>query len=299
MTKLPAVTVACLLLTSLAACNSNGLSSDGGNPPDGGGALPDGGPPDAGLPDAGPDAGLDAGFFGVSRCQGSGLAVCEDFETTVALDGGIWHATTKNGSVTIDSIHAARGSSALHVHVENAAGNHAVLMNSSLFAAGGWPGNHFFGRTFFWLEPSATTNHNGFITAQGPVLAADGGPTGSSAIYGVHETHDNFVTHYGLNGPPDGGFCDCGVKSSRPIPVGHWACLEWEFDGPANSTHTWVDEEEVLDAAITPAMGYRAPQFQNLTVGFTMYHTELDAGAAYDLWYDELALDSARIGCLR
>lgn len=260
----------------------------------------DAGSADAGLSDAGlSDAGIDAGFFGASRCEGSGLTLCEDFENGAALDGGTWTRSVSQGSLQVDSIHAARGLSALHVHVLNAAGNHANLMNTSLFSGKGWPGNHFFGRTFFWLEPAATAMHNGFVTAKGSLYAPDGGISSETAVYGVHETLGNFVTHYSNSSPPGAGGCDCGVKSQEPIPVARWACLEWEFNGPASTTHFWVDEREVPSADITPALPYVAPRFENLTVGFTMYHASTDGTVAYDLWYDGFALDSSRIGCTR
>ena len=251
------------------------------------------------TPDAELDAGSDTGSFGASRCNGAGLRFCEDFDDPSVLDGTIWKSVVHNGSLTIDSTHAARGGSALHVHVLNAMGNRASLTNTSLFSSPGWPGNHFFGRTFLWLEPAATAMHNGFITSQGPLLAPDGSDTGQTAVYGIHETFGNFVTHYSNSNAPGAGGCDCGAKSTQPIPVGHWACIEWEFDGPARSSRLWLDGTEVPSGEITPGLDWVAPRFDSLAFGFTMYHTSTDGTAAYDLWYDAFALDSARIGCDR
>ena len=64
--------------------------------------------------------------------------------------------------------------------------------------------------------------------------------------------------------------------------------------------HFWLDETEVLGAAVLSSRNWYAPQpFDSIEIGLQLFHTE-DAGfTAYDVWYDEVALDDMRIGCSR
>ncbi|MBX7101378.1 MAG: hypothetical protein K1X89_26930, partial [Myxococcaceae bacterium] len=256
----------------------------------GGGSASGGGSAGGGAPDA--------GFYGASRCSTAGVRFCEDFETG-GFSPGTWTQLTKNGTLTIDSTHVARGNKAMHVHVVNEAGNFARIRNLTQFKPTNYPGKVYFGRVFGFVTPAASTVHNSFIGTVGTLPNPDGGTSKLTSVYAVDMVNQAFVSHFGLR---EAGtvLYDTGARSTKAVPLGAWHCWEWKWDGQNNEEHFWLDEVEVLDAAVLPNKHWYAPQpFDSLEIGLRLYHTE-DAGfTAYDVWFDELALDDQRIGCRR
>jgi hypothetical protein len=223
---------------------------------------------------------------------------CEDFESGT-FDSSKWTQMVAGGSLTIDSVHVARGNKAMHAHVTDAAGNHAQLRNTTEFSPNNYPGKTYYGRVFAYVTPQASVTHNDFISTAGNLPNPDGGTTPLHSNYGVDMVNKAFVSHFGLNEGTTTLY-DTGARSSEPIPIGDWHCWEWKWDGAHNEEHFWLDETEVTGAAVLQSQNWYAAQpFDYLQIGLRLYHTE-DAGfGAYDVWFDELALDTARIGCTR
>jgi hypothetical protein len=96
-----------------------------------------------------------------------------------------------------------------------------------------------------------------------------------------------------------------GIAASLPLPTNQWLCVEVTIDasGPATSMRTWVDGAEVaglhLDATPTPDLDEQwlrkadwRPALMDFSLGWESY-----AGQALTLWFDDVALDAARVGC--
>ncbi|WP_323374126.1 cellulose-binding domain-containing protein [Plantactinospora alkalitolerans] len=94
-----------------------------------------------------------------------------------------------------------------------------------------------------------------------------------------------------------------GVALSVPLPVNRWTCVEFMVDGNQGRLSTWVDGSAVtgLTADGTPTHDVdgqwlnRAnwrPNLTDLRLGWESYGEGADT-----LWYDDVALGSARIGC--
>ncbi|MBK7858385.1 MAG: hypothetical protein IPJ65_07125 [Archangiaceae bacterium] len=238
----------------------------------------------------------DGGFYGAARCGTAGVRFCDDFEQGY-LDAGMWLPQINNGTITIDSMHVARGGKALHVHVENGQGNRARLRNTSQFQPNNYANGIYFGRAFIYMTPATTKQHQSFVGTSGDLDNPDGGASKLTSVYAVDMANNGLVSHFGLR---EGStvLYDTGARSSTPPPIGHWACLEWKWDSVHDEEHLWLDEVEIPAAAVLQGMKwYSAQKYDQLALGFQMYHTE-DAGhAAYDVWYDSVALDDMRIGC--
>ncbi|MFT3712352.1 MAG: hypothetical protein QM817_32295 [Archangium sp.] len=248
--------------------------------------IPDAGAsPDAGIPDAGPtpDAGTpfepsDGGtFFGASRCD-SAFTVCDGFEGDT-FDSALWvHYPPPAGSTAFarqDSTQVARGSRALHLR-----------SGVQVRAKQQWPWleNGFFLRVFMrWAQPIPDW-HLTYIWVSAP---------------GETFTLGSYHNQFGMNeyGPNNG---DTGVASRDVLPVNRWVCVEWEVKPSAQEVHVWMDEQDVPAEPQNPfgvpnmhVTNWPPMAWRDFTLEFiTAQNTD-------EMWMDELAISSTRIGCER
>lgn len=281
-------------------------SEDGGVPgePDAGAAhdagtdLPpsDAGPgTDAGATDAGPaDAGACPALF------------CDDFEgwDAGAAPGAPWQVTLNKGTVAVSTTRAASGQKSVRVAVQ--AGVSGDSFRRAVLTLSGAPvlpvtGNNLFGRMRVWVNdlPSGDKNdnelvHYSFISGSGHSAAA-GGTT--LVKYGAMN-FKRFLANY-WEGPTK---YDCWRNSATAMPEGRWSCLEWQFDGPRNEARLWLDGAALTDATIlgmgdgcvgTTNQPWKFPVFDRLELGWQNY--QLWSGQ--ELWVDDVAIGTARIGC--
>ncbi len=262
---------------------------EGGSAGDGGG----GGGDDAGPTgdDAGGDSGkaTDGGPGGPSKCGGSAFRVCDGFESG-SVDPAIWGTTLKsNATVTVDAMHVARGSKALHVHT-GVSGSDTAGTNGGIRTTHGFPfpGDQIWGRAFVYMAGQSPDMHTNMIEAVGALT--DGGAASHYRI-GVSTSHD-------ISGNYIPG--DYGDHSSTVMPLDAWKCFEWHFDGQNSEYHVYVDGNELTDMAITSghAPAWTAPSFAYIEIGLHLYH-DLTSIPTLDVWYDEVALDTSRVGCAK
>ena len=86
------------------------------------------------------------------------------------------------------------------------------------------------------------------------------------------------------------------------MPLGQWLCIEWMHKGDTSETQFWWDGDAAPVAldhghACTAATPIRIclPQFNQVWVGWQEYQTSSEV---FELWIDEIAIDSRRIGCV-
>ncbi|HXN30793.1 MAG TPA: hypothetical protein VN894_02985 [Polyangiaceae bacterium] len=262
-------------------------------------------PADAVQPDATPpDAGSCVGAF-----------VCDDFERYAVgtAPPSPWTVAANVGTVAVDSTRSHSGARSVKVTAPAATGYRSVMLR---IAGGGLlpvAGNSVYGRMMFWLDSSPTmTVHWTFVDGSGlvagtayhavyryggqlPLTAADGGFLGSQ-LMASYDTTDSYT---GV-----GPATDCFQHSkSRPVPVGAWTCIEWQFDGPNDTTRFWLNGAPVPDLTVShtgagcvsqPA-GYEwaSPTISQVDVGWESYQ----ADDARTMWIDDVAFGTTRIGC--
>jgi len=289
---------------------ATGGGQTGGGAPDSGApdaGRPDAGPPDSGIPDAGPP---DAGdpfstdrntFFGDSRCADAGFVVCEDFESG-NINGAIWQQSSSN-DLQVDTAEHARGGHALHVTVNGNGG--ANIHTSKPFPA---PNNRYWGRAFFkfirlpqnadmsyahWTVIAATgTNVDGEIRVSGQL-------SNSKNLWGVGT--DNRSQPIGTGDWTNSDNDPNGMP--RAVPTGEWECIEWLHDGQNNETRFFWDDVEHPSLHTTATMSgsttgqpYVLPDFNSVWLGWAEYQS---SSVPFELWIDEIAIDYARVGCVR
>jgi hypothetical protein len=314
--------VATVLSLGIVGCGS---SSDGGAPADSGppsmdstvrssdgeaSAAVDGGAGEGGDSEVdaattgdGGDGGRDYStdrslFFGPSRCADAGLQLCEDFESGM-LDKSTW--TVSGTAPVIDGVEHARGSHALHITLP---GNGlSAISEKKTFPE---PNDTYFGRMFVYFKslptpPGMTYAHWTIAAASGTVVDGEirvsGQLQGGKNLFGVGT--DNRVQDAGTGDWTNSD--DDSMGMPRAVPTGEWICLEWMHEGDTSETEFWWDATLHPSLTTTPAMHggnanpFVLPQFTSVWFGWQEYQTSTEP---FELWIDEIAVDSHRIGCV-
>jgi hypothetical protein len=91
------------------------------------------------------------------------------------------------------------------------------------------------------------------------------------------------------------------TKSATLLPTDRWVCVEWRLtlDAAAGETQTWIDGQEVGDLHLqgnTLPAGSDTNPVHQLSLG-TAFFVEPRPTTPYDLWIDEVIVDSRRVGC--
>lgn len=205
-----------------------------------------------------------------SPCSAMGLLLCDDFEGA-QLDAKTWTVATNHGGlVEVTNARAHSGARSLHVRAPATGGADAHVTETKTAAA-----TRFFARAWLYLLPSAPMAHVALFTANGKsatyTWAAGNGTFASLAYFGGGETANDSAT--------------------KP-PIGKWTCLEWSFDGAAGTADYWLDGVALTDMN---AKGWGKTTFTSDELGVSVFHDE--PNVTYDLWYDDVAIGTARVGC--
>jgi hypothetical protein len=230
-----------------------------------------------GAPGAGGLGGY--GLMGASRCATAGTLLCESFEND--LDATLWTKTQSgDATVAVDTMHAARGTKALHVKTPAGSG-HAFITEKMTFPA---MGNTLYARLFVWFGDDITTS--------GHFSLAEGAGSGTGALVRFGGQFKEFGV--GSDGGMSGDWTD---HDTVMVPSQKWICVEFQFDGAANAFHVWTDDAHrtALDSGANRHANFVMPQFKSLWFGWWMYN----ATEPKDLWIDEIAVDSKPIGCAK
>jgi hypothetical protein len=245
-------------------------------------ASPAQAPRDAALPSQ--DAGTDGAASMVAPpgagCAGATFALCEDFEGA-ALDAKVWKLTQSKGTAVLDSSRAARGSKySVHVHVDPGSDTMVGLSESKTFPA---LKAALFARAFIFIPGANASSlfsgdrHSRLIYAQGAT------PYGEYAL-GIWNG-GLIQNHYSKT--------DDSQDTKQLPPFDEWFCLEYELDSAAGNVKAYLNDVEI------PALrhnGWPASNIDTLMFGVDRYGS---FPVAEDIWFDDLVVDSARIGCTR
>jgi hypothetical protein len=261
---------------STQAGNSTGGSAVGGNATAGSGGSNAGGTSggDAGTSNAG--AGGQSPSVG---CKGSAFALCDDFEGA-AIDG-MWKLTQSKGTITLDAARGARGSkTSAHVHVDAGSDTMVGLVETKTFPA---LKAALFARAFIYIPSTNTSSlfmgdrHSRLIYAQGQ------NPYGEYAL-GIWNG-GLIQNHYSKS--------DDSVDTKMLPPFDTWFCLEYELDSAAGNVKAYLNDSEITDLRHS---GWPAASIDQLMFGVDRYGS---FPVAEDIWFDDVAVDSAKIGCVR
>jgi hypothetical protein len=226
------------------------------------------------------EAGLVQGDGSATGCPG---LFCEDFEKG-ALDPAVWNAQASGGqTVTVQTKVVAHGRYAVQFHANpNIVSYDFIVTRNAPAALRG----HHFGRAYFNVTPKPPAEHTEFLfagTAGFPKLKY-------LEVAGIGTAWQlTYVDQIG------GGE---SYASGGNAPDARWVCLEWEFNDAPDQATVFVDGVQsyardtiTFDGVSTGLVG----GFTDFGWGYYAWHP---ATYAFDIYYDDIVLDTKRVGCL-
>jgi len=246
----------------------------------------------------------------------AGALFCDDFESYTAgqAQGGSWTKTMSSGAtVTVDTMQFRSGGKSVKFAVPSSSSSKTAYIRLAAALVFPAAANGFYGRMMVRLESAPTTSvHWTILEGSGLVpgqnyhaLYRYGGqhPVMNGSTFVGNQWMANYETPDSYSGT--GPSTDCWLHANKVvIPVGTWSCVEWQFDGPTNSMHFWLDGAAVSSLTVNgvgqgcgngqPATyPWTAPKFDRLDLGWEAYQQD----AARNLWIDDVAVSTTKIGC--
>jgi hypothetical protein len=226
-----------------------------------------------------------------------GATVCEDFESTAvgSVPGAPWSISTPNcmgaGALSVDSSQAHGGMRSLKVTGKGSYCDHVFLSHpapASIAAT-------LYARFYVRFETAFAASHTTFLAFADATDGKDLRMGGQSGI---------FMFNRELNDATLPALSPAGIAQSLPPAANTWYCVEIAIDGAAHTLRTSIDGVAraglVIDAAPTPDIDQPwlggptwAPRLQSIRFGWEAY-----AGTTMNLWFDDIAVGNAPIGCL-
>jgi hypothetical protein len=269
---------------------AGGASSGGASAGTGGSAA--GGRAGAGTGGAGQAGHGDGSVDGSTRsgCAGHSYAFCEDFES--GADGKLPAGWTKvdgwnQGDALVTRAEHHGGQQALASAV---AVNGQPRAGHSLTSLGATAGTHW-GRIFYKVKTPFPLPNGGGVIHNTLV-----GLRGSSESRVVDTVVNSNGDHQFLYNLPDDSCCTGSAYDYRSYD-GAWHCAEWYIDAKTQSFRFFFEGTEVTSIGFTnrPGGAARIEQFSSIAVGWINYQTP--DPPYYEAWFDDLAIDDARVGC--
>lgn len=264
-----------------------------------GGATSNGGA-GGGLDGVGGSPGAGGGAAGGSTVGCAALPLCDDFEGVAPgspPDGQKWIATVLSDCPSTAAIKPMVTGSQHHggtraLEIKGNAGycDYAMVGNETALAA---IGSVVYGRYYVRLEAALPDGHTAFMAFRDEALGGKALRFGgqNKALQWNRQSDDATLPEQS----------PMGIGLSKALVAGEWTCVEFMIDQKQGSISTWVKGALitglVADAAPTPdvdaAWGttYR-PKLTSFNLGWQNY-----GAGPMTLWFDDVALSAARIGC--
>jgi hypothetical protein len=294
----------------VAGASSGGGAAQAGAIANGGDTLGGGGsggqsgaPTSAGGAGANNGGGGTAGVAGTAGAAGSCAGVfCEDFELG-QIDSTKWSTPVLGGAtMKVESMNAAHGKYAVQFHgPANPSSNdyvYIITKNAPVALA-----KHNFGRAYMYISPQRNDIDMGLIFG-----GTAGFPKPTYMSIANHGTGFQ-VGFIKLSGSPGG---EVQAYPKGDIPVMKWSCLEWELNDDPDEINVWGDGNVIgslnnKTVAYPPGKTPGTPLFNNMDSGLIGAFTDFGFGfydwhsanrPAFDLYYDDIVLNTERVGCL-
>jgi hypothetical protein len=217
-------------------------------------------------------------------CPNPSWLLCDGFEAP-SLDANTWTVNGGGGTVLLDNTRAKRGKQSVHVHLDGApAGTSGQLQIWETVVAPASQATLFL-RTYVYLPSSLAGMKVEFVEYQQT----------TDPFWGVflQQEEDASLSVIDYANQPS-----VYQKANTKLAPDIWHCVEWETlasAGASGGTSVWVDGNDVgLDLSnalvLEPNPGLSSGQFGAIVPSML-------AGAPVDVWFDEVAMATTRIGC--
>jgi hypothetical protein len=248
-----------------------------------------------------------AGAAGTSACSG---LLCEDFELG-QIDATKWDVKTGNGgTIEVQAETVAHGKYALHVHaLASQTDDYALIVSKNAPAA--LNATHY-GRANFLITPKPlTSGHTSMVFAGVNGTGSANGPGPFQKL--------RYMEVANINGGWQIGFDLLDIsplieevaypQGSPQVPTMAWSCFEWEFSDTPDTVNLWVDGKAIgtfddQHVSYPPGHTPGTPLYDGTSSGliggyqlFGFGFHDWHPNQPFDLYYDDIVLDTKRVGC--
>jgi hypothetical protein len=236
-------------------------------------------PDAADAADAAPEA--SEASTGPVACADAGVILCDDFEN--GLDTTKWpFIAATNATTVVDTSLAHRGTRSLHTTAFAVAADAGPTnIDGTLGHQGALP-KTFYERLFVYFASPLPSENEAFTVAL----------QGHAPFQGLQlEAVNGDITLTDFTG------ASAYVVSSTVATPGTWHCIEWELvqgDAGVGQMATWWDGQPIaaLQLSNVPML-----DLGELQLGISFY--QVTAQPAYDLWIDDVYVDTSPVGCAK
>ena len=240
------------------------------------------------------------GAGGTTSTPGCIGLFCEDFELGM-VDVNKWDTQKSGGTFEVEQDLVAHGKYAVHFHGLDLATaktqDYAFLISKNLPAE---LKTHHFGRASFFITPAPHSGHTGMFWAgttgfprpNYEEVANIGGGWQLGYVHNMSSPTDEKVAY-----PPG------------KVTAMKWQCMEWEFNDQPDMMSLWVEstllgvfDDKHID--YPPGHVPGSPISNNMSSGLLGGFVDFGVGFydwhpqnAFDLYYDDIVLDTKRVGC--
>ncbi|HEX3854569.1 MAG TPA: hypothetical protein VHW01_26580 [Polyangiaceae bacterium] len=256
-----------------------------------------------------------AGSAGAAGAAGSSSAcsglLCEDFEQGM-IDPAKWDLKTGGGgTAVVESTLVAHGKYALQVHaLGGQTEDYAQFVSKNAPAA--LNGTHF-GRANFYITPKPlTSGHTSMVFAgrNGTGSANGPGPFQKLRYMEVSNIHGGWQAGFDLLDISPLVEKVMYPAGSPQVPTTAWTCLEWQFSDAPDSINFWIDGKLIgtfddqhvsYPSGIAPGTPLYNGSSTGVIGGYELFgfgFHDWHPSTAFDLYYDDIVLDTKRVNCL-
>ncbi len=206
-------------------------------------------------------------------CGASTAKICDSFEGAL---NARWSFNSPDGTASIDTSRAYRGSSSLHLHT-NAKGSAVSEVQANLYTYDQLPvSGTLWVRAWVYMPSTASTHFNQIINF------ADAAGTGDAFTLknGILVDNDYHGGNYN--------------ESATAYPPDQWFCVKMQIAQGGTGIHFYLGDNEVNDLAFPAASP--APM-THVYLGLDWFLMPAGTLAAQDAWIDELIIDDKPITC--
>ncbi len=317
----PLALTACLACSQDAGAPGEDASAGSGDSSSGGSEAPSGGEAGSSTPESGPseqdapasasgtDGAIDAGSSAEAGSDACAGLLCEDFEEG-SLDTAKWNLQMGGaGTEAIQQQTVAHGKYAMHVHGSGASSDFALIMTKA--APAGLVGSGpIFGRAYLYTEATINSVHTELVFA-----GTTGFPNLNYMEFAQFGANGSWQLGFDLFTPAPSiapGFVEEAAypPAGNLMPVMTWSCIQWEFDDQPDMMLLSVDGTQIdqFDANhISYASGPTTPgsvlngKSSGIIGGFAVFGFGFHAwhpSNAFDVYYDDIVLDTKVVPCL-
>jgi hypothetical protein len=211
----------------------------------------------------------------------------ENFESG-EISTNVWTQSVTGGNVLqVQNEKVAHGNFALRVRCPSPSNKTWAFINVQHLPDA--LRQHHFGRAYMFVTPKPPDRHTILIMAGTPDFP-------KNKFQEVATTRGQWQLTY-VDLRPNGDKED--FHSGGGVPLDRWFCLEWEFNDHPNHATVWVDGQLAYETSFvsktTGATNDLVGGFDEFSFGFRLWGA---APEAFDIYYDDIALNTKRIGQL-